>query len=118
MAGAPRAARSTRRDRHGRWLWRLVGPLFRHGCFARPKILQTPNTNSATRAMGSTPSVPAHHRAVESRCLRTDSIVTAGTIKAEAWIGTILGARPAPARDETTKRNFQGVIFLFRRRTN
>ena len=27
MAGATRAARSTRRDGHGRWLWRLVRPL-------------------------------------------------------------------------------------------
>src|ERR1041384_8047747 len=25
MAGAARAARGTRRDSHGRWLWRLVG---------------------------------------------------------------------------------------------
>jgi hypothetical protein len=27
MAGASRAARSTDRDSHGRWFWRLVGPL-------------------------------------------------------------------------------------------
>ena len=28
MAGASRAARSTDRDSHGRWLWRLVSPVF------------------------------------------------------------------------------------------
>jgi hypothetical protein len=30
MAGASRAARSTDRDSHGRWLWRLVSLLAHH----------------------------------------------------------------------------------------
>jgi hypothetical protein len=34
VAGATRAARSTRRDGHGRWLWRLVG-LFRGATLRR-----------------------------------------------------------------------------------